>query len=243
MHREKRTLHIIRHIRHSVEIARLLPSRICSLVYTQMAGPVSKDSVRVTVSIGVFRKAEGIHCRSPDRLAERLRHPNALSRASAGEALMVVPSQFQVAAAGSKAGEIAGTNMEQIGCEVKRIFCATTVETTVRVTETHAVGHCYAPDRAAESTLAPLNFPSYARGAHHRRYSARKISIVSLNLTMTGLSRSDARAVEQALIEIHGLGKNGGTLLNKINSIAASNPTYAAQLQRGYALLKTIGYK
>jgi hypothetical protein len=60
---------------------------------------------------------------------------------------------------------------------------------------------------------------------------------------MGGLSRSDARAVEQALIEIHGLGKNGGTLLNHINSIASSNPAYADQLRRGYELLRTIGYK
>jgi hypothetical protein len=59
---------------------------------------------------------------------------------------------------------------------------------------------------------------------------------------MGGLSRSDARAVEQALIEIHGLGKNGGTLLNQINSIAASNPAFAAQLTRGYQLLQSIGY-
>lgn len=48
---------------------------------------------------------------------------------------------------------------------------------------------------------------------------------------MKGLSRSDARAVEQALIEIHGLMKNGGTLINKINSIAKSNPNYAEQLK------------
>lgn len=59
---------------------------------------------------------------------------------------------------------------------------------------------------------------------------------------MGGLSRSDARAVEQTLIEIHGLGKNGGTLLNQINSIATSNPAYASQLQRGYQLLQSIGY-
>ena len=56
-------------------------------------------------------------------------------------------------------------------------------------------------------------------------------------------SRPDARAVEQALIEIHGLGKNGGTLTNMINSIAKSNPTYGTQLERGYELLKSIGYK
>lgn len=59
---------------------------------------------------------------------------------------------------------------------------------------------------------------------------------------MQGLTRSDARAVEQALIEIHGLGKNGGTLLNKINSISSTNSAYASQLQRGYELLKSIGY-
>ena len=50
------------------------------------------------------------------------------------------------------------------------------------------------------------------------------------------------RSVEQALIEIHGLGKNGGTLLNKINSISPNNPIYGQSLQRGYDLLKTIGY-
>jgi hypothetical protein len=37
--------------------------------------------------------------------------------------------------------------------------------------------------------------------------------------------------------------KNGGTLLNKINSIAACNPTYSDQLRRGYELLRTIGYE
>lgn len=59
---------------------------------------------------------------------------------------------------------------------------------------------------------------------------------------MTGLSREDARAVEQALIELHGLQRNGGTLLNRINSIARSNPKYAAMLQRGLELLESIGY-
>jgi len=50
---------------------------------------------------------------------------------------------------------------------------------------------------------------------------------------MKGLSRTDARTVEQALIEIHGLSKNGGTLFNKINSISSTNPAYRAQLQGG----------
>jgi hypothetical protein len=65
---------------------------------------------------------------------------------------------------------------------------------------------------------------------------------IKIEPLMQGLSRSDARAVEQALIEIHGLGKNGGTLLNKINSISPTNPAYGSQLQRGYDLLKSIGY-
>lgn len=41
---------------------------------------------------------------------------------------------------------------------------------------------------------------------------------------VTGLSRENARAVEQVLVERYGLGKNGGQLLNKINSIASDNP-------------------
>ncbi|WP_157232105.1 GIY-YIG nuclease family protein [Hyalangium minutum] len=57
------------------------------------------------------------------------------------------------------------------------------------------------------------------------------------------LSREDARAVEQALIEIHGLGKNGGTLLNRINSIARTRPDFAALLRRGQELLNSIGYR
>ncbi|NCB19980.1 MAG: hypothetical protein EOM61_10225, partial [Bacteroidia bacterium] len=65
---------------------------------------------------------------------------------------------------------------------------------------------------------------------------------IKIEPLMQGLTRSDARAVEQALIEIHGLGKNGGTLLNRINSISPTNPTYGSQLQRGYDLLKSIGY-
>ena len=65
---------------------------------------------------------------------------------------------------------------------------------------------------------------------------------ISIDKLMGGLSRSDARAVEQALIEVHGLGKNGGTLLNKINSIAASNPQYARQIKKGFELLKSAGY-
>jgi hypothetical protein len=68
----------------------------------------------------------------------------------------------------------------------------------------------------------------------------RGIRIIRL---LKNLSREDARAVEQALIEIHGLEKNGGTLMNRINSIARSNPRFAALLRRGLELLETAGYE
>jgi filamentous hemagglutinin len=60
---------------------------------------------------------------------------------------------------------------------------------------------------------------------------------------LQGISREDARAVEQVLIEYNGLGKNSGTLLNKINSISKNNPVYAESLKRGAELLKSIGFE
>jgi len=65
---------------------------------------------------------------------------------------------------------------------------------------------------------------------------------IQIEKLMGGLSRADARAVEQTLIEIHGLERAGGTLINRINSIASSNPAYASALQRGYELLQSIGF-
>ncbi len=58
---------------------------------------------------------------------------------------------------------------------------------------------------------------------------------------LENLSRADARSVEQVLIEENG-GPGGGQLLNKINSIARSNPNYGASIQRGCALLATVGF-
>jgi hypothetical protein len=76
--------------------------------------------------------------------------------------------------------------------------------------------------------------PALASGRASRIPAAPKV--------LGGLSRSDARAMEQALIEVHGLIKNGGTLMNVINSIAKTNPIYAESLARGYELLQTVGY-
>jgi RHS repeat-associated protein len=59
---------------------------------------------------------------------------------------------------------------------------------------------------------------------------------------LTGMARTEARAVEQVLIETHGLAKNGGTLINKINSIAASNPIYQGAVRQGRSILSFVGY-
>jgi hypothetical protein len=75
------------------------------------------------------------------------------------------------------------------------------------------------------------------RAAEHLRASG-----IQVEKLMGRLSRSDARAVEQALIDTHGLRVNGGTLLNRINSIAETNKKYADQLRRGYELLQSVGY-
>ena len=44
--------------------------------------------------------------------------------------------------------------------------------------------------------------------------------------------------VEQVLIETYGLRKNGGTLLNRINSISRNNSVYQQSIQRGNRLLQ-----
>ena len=61
---------------------------------------------------------------------------------------------------------------------------------------------------------------------------------------LENLSRQDARAVEQLLIENYELGKNGGNLRNKINSISKKkNPTkYEQALLRGEEILKERNY-
>lgn len=74
------------------------------------------------------------------------------------------------------------------------------------------------------------------RAAEHLRASGRLIQPVVENI-----SRQAARGTEQALIELHGLARNGGTLANRINSIAKSNPAYEPAKRLGIAILQEIG--
>jgi RHS repeat-associated protein len=76
-----------------------------------------------------------------------------------------------------------------------------------------------------------------ARAGEHLREAGRVIQPV-----VTGISKSAARGTEQALIEAHGLAKEGGTLANKINSIAQSSPTYQAAKQLGTQILNELGF-
>jgi hypothetical protein len=66
--------------------------------------------------------------------------------------------------------------------------------------------------------------------------------VEELTKVVGGLTRTGAKGVEQALIEHHGLAKNGGTLANKINSIAKSNPIYEKAVAFGRQVLQSIGY-
>ena len=57
------------------------------------------------------------------------------------------------------------------------------------------------------------------------------------------LTLKQARGLEQALINKYGMIKNGGTLINKINSIAASNPIYTEAVAWGTRYILTHWWK
>jgi len=73
------------------------------------------------------------------------------------------------------------------------------------------------------------------RAAEHWASKGREIQQMS---GLSGLSLSDARAVEQVLIEFHGL-KN---LDNAINSISPRRNIYPYAIERGKAILYRAGY-
>ena len=60
---------------------------------------------------------------------------------------------------------------------------------------------------------------------------------------LADLSELQAHSVEQVLIEKYGLGKNGGQLMNKINSIAKNNPKYKELVFEGKKLLNKVRWE
>ena len=65
---------------------------------------------------------------------------------------------------------------------------------------------------------------------------------MSTEAIIGSLTKADAHGVEQVLIEARGLRKNGGDLLNQINSIAPSRADYEALKARGREILNSIGF-
>ncbi|MFK0379915.1 DUF637 domain-containing protein [Pandoraea sp. NPDC090278] len=80
-------------------------------------------------------------------------------------------------------------------------------------------------------------------GARARAHLAQKGIFIEPIAGLQGIAREDARAIEQVLIEYNGLGKNSGSLMNKINSISNKNPIYAESLKGGVKLLEDIKYE
>jgi hypothetical protein len=65
---------------------------------------------------------------------------------------------------------------------------------------------------------------------------ARHASRFQIQPIIHGVTRADARAIEQRLIDTIERVKNGGTLSKKTNSIAQSNSIYASAIQLATAL-------
>lgn len=77
------------------------------------------------------------------------------------------------------------------------------------------------------------------RAAEHLRL--KNITIEAFE-SLGKLTRADARAVEQVLIERFGLKSKGGTLLNKNNSMSPTNKKYEAYIKRGTEILHNVGF-
>jgi hypothetical protein len=84
-----------------------------------------------------------------------------------------------------------------------------------------------------------MSSPSFPFHSPCWRASSRTGRIIQP--VVTGLSRNAARATEQAFIDLHGLAKNGGTLVNKIYSIARSSSAYQSAKQLGTSVLQELG--
>jgi uncharacterized protein RhaS with RHS repeats len=79
-----------------------------------------------------------------------------------------------------------------------------------------------------------------SRSAAHGRVG-RYVQELQPGGRLSRLNRFDAHSVEQAMINRNGLGKYGGTLTNRINSVARSDPLYRFYAWRGERLLRGAG--
>jgi hypothetical protein len=75
------------------------------------------------------------------------------------------------------------------------------------------------------------------RGSEHQNGPLK----MKIKETIGGLTKDETRGVEQVLIEARGLKKNGGDLVNQINSISPSNPNYEPVTTKGREKLENAG--
>ncbi len=75
------------------------------------------------------------------------------------------------------------------------------------------------------------------RGTHAKAFTGAVVEPITDN----PLTRSQARAVEQAYINRHGMQKNGGKLQNKRNSIADHHSWYSDAVDWGTTWLEEVG--
>ncbi len=87
-----------------------------------------------------------------------------------------------------------------------------------------------------------LNLSISCRMKNRTTHLREKEIVIDAIPGLRNLSKQDAKAVEQVLIEYYGFSKNGGTLKNKINSISRNSPVYAESIQRGKELLHRADY-
>jgi len=97
-----------------------------------------------------------------------------------------------------------------------------------------------AVDGAGNVTYVGITDDLVARARAHMSKVGRRITPI---FGLKNLTRADAHAVEQALIELHGrVIKGGGTLDNINDSIRRTKPYYKAAVERGRAILRDVGY-
>jgi RHS repeat-associated protein len=157
---------------------------------------------------------------------------NTLASVNPGSALLGSPF-----AASNDAQAKAMTGVAILGLLIpggREEEAAAKVETKVaQAVETKAEEAAVSVYRKAVTQYVGITVNMASREAQH---GEKLVPIVE------GLTRREAKGVEQALIEHHGLPQNGGTLTNKINSIASKNPIYQEAVAFGNQLLKSIGY-